>query len=103
MTIDTQPALRDDFMWGFATASAQMESGSPEQDAASGKGPSIWDYFCEQPGAIADGTKVSRTTDFYTHYKEDLACESCSTFWEGALAAHLAFDAYVPDSELTLQ
>lgn len=34
-------ALRNDFMWGFATAAAQIEGGGAEQEAASGKGPSV--------------------------------------------------------------
>lgn len=86
MTVDKKPSLRPDFLWGFATAAAQMESGSKEQDKASGKGDSIWDYFCEKPGAIADGSKVSRTTDFYTHWKEDLARESAVHFPRSAFS-----------------
>ncbi|TXT05691.1 uncharacterized protein COLE_07011 [Cutaneotrichosporon oleaginosum] len=66
-------ALRSDFIWGFATAAAQIEGGGAEQEAASGRGPSIWDYFCDQPGKIADGAKVTDTCDFYTRWKEDLA------------------------------
>jgi beta-glucosidase len=34
-------ALRDDFMWGFATAAAQIEGGGEAQEKASGKGPSV--------------------------------------------------------------
>lgn len=34
-------ALRDDFMWGFATAATQIESGSREDEQASGKGDSV--------------------------------------------------------------
>lgn len=34
-------ALRDDFIWGFATAAAQIEGGGAEQEKASGKGPSV--------------------------------------------------------------
>ncbi|GMK59288.1 hypothetical protein CspeluHIS016_0703030 [Cutaneotrichosporon spelunceum] len=66
-------SLRADFIWGFATAAAQIEGGGEEQEKASGRGPSIWDHFCDQPGKIADGSKVTDTCDFYTHWKEDLA------------------------------
>jgi hypothetical protein len=33
--------LRDDFMWGFATASAQIEGGGKEKEEASGKGRTV--------------------------------------------------------------
>ncbi|BEI81921.1 hypothetical protein CcaverHIS002_0210810 [Cutaneotrichosporon cavernicola] len=66
-------ALRKDFIWGFATAAAQIEGGGEDKEKASGRGPSIWDYFCDKPGKIADGSKVNDTCDFYTHWKEDLA------------------------------
>lgn len=33
--------LRDDFMWGFATASAQIEGGGKEKEIASGRGRSV--------------------------------------------------------------
>ena len=33
--------LRDDFMWGFATASAQIEGGGKEKEEASGRGRSV--------------------------------------------------------------
>lgn len=34
-------ALRKDFLFGFATASAQIEGGGKEAEAASGRGPSV--------------------------------------------------------------
>ena len=33
--------LRTDFMWGFATASAQIEGGGKEKEEASGRGRSV--------------------------------------------------------------
>jgi len=33
--------LRNDFMWGFATASAQIEGGGKEKEEASGRGRSV--------------------------------------------------------------
>jgi len=33
--------LRDDFMWGFATASAQIEGGGKDKEEASGRGRSV--------------------------------------------------------------
>lgn len=34
-------ALRNDFLWGFATAAAQIEGGGEEQERAAGKGLSV--------------------------------------------------------------
>lgn len=34
-------AIRKDFLWGFATASAQIEGGGAEEDSQTGKGPSV--------------------------------------------------------------
>ena len=36
------------FVWGAAAASYQVEGAA----TADGKGPSIWDMFCQKPGAI---------------------------------------------------
>ena len=42
----------ENFKWGVATAAFQIE-GAGDTD---GKGPSIWDRFCQTPGHIADGS-----------------------------------------------
>lgn len=34
-------SLRSDFIWGFATAAAQIEGGGADQEKASGRGPSV--------------------------------------------------------------
>ena len=44
-------AFREDFVWGAASSAYQTE-GFPSAD---GGGESIWDAFCRQPGAIANG------------------------------------------------
>ncbi|MCJ1410810.1 hypothetical protein MMC19_004896 [Ptychographa xylographoides] len=61
--------LPPDFLWGFATASYQIE-GAPEQD---GRGPSIWDTFCKIPGKIADGSSGDVACDSYNKTAEDIA------------------------------
>lgn len=43
--------LRDDFMWGFATASAQIEGGGREKELASGRGRSVSSVNCEPRGS----------------------------------------------------
>ena len=68
-----------DFAWGVATAAYQIE-GAPTAD---GKGVSIWDTFCSQPGRIVDGSSGARACDSYRRYPEDTE-----------LVADLGFDAY---------
>ena len=59
----------DGFVWGAATSSYQIE-GAAE---AGGRGPSIWDVFCESEGAIADGSTGAVACDHYNRYKDDVA------------------------------
>ena len=68
-----------DFVWGVATSSFQIEGAAIED----GKGPSIWDVFCRQPGAIADGSDGDIACDHYHRLDEDLD-----------LIASLGVDAY---------
>jgi beta-glucosidase len=60
------------FTWGAATASYQIE-GSPE---AAGKGPSVWDKYCEEPGRIWDGHHGRLACDHYQRYREDVGLMS---------------------------
>ena len=57
-----------DFVWGVATSAFQIE-GAADID---GKGPSIWDRFCEQPGAIADSSDGRVACDHYQRWSDDL-------------------------------
>ncbi|TPX09766.1 uncharacterized protein E0L32_008957 [Thyridium curvatum] len=61
-------SLPKDFLWGFATASYQVE-GAVDKD---GRGPSTWDAFCAQPGKVADGSDGSVACDSYNRTKEDI-------------------------------
>jgi len=56
------------FLWGAATASFQVEGAGKED----GKGPSVWDWFCEQPGKIRDGSNGMVACDHYHRLEEDL-------------------------------
>lgn len=58
-----------DFVWGAAAASYQIEGAAFED----GKGLSIWDVFCQKPGAIRDGHTGDVACDHYHRYKEDVA------------------------------
>ncbi|TBU43006.1 beta-glucosidase [Dichomitus squalens] len=60
--------LPSDFLWGFATASFQIE-GSTDVD---GRGKSIWDDFSKLPGKTLDGRDGDVATDSYNRWKEDL-------------------------------
>lgn len=57
-----------DFVFGVATSAFQIE-GAPDRD---GKGPSIWDTFCRQPGAIADHSNGDIACEHYDRWEADL-------------------------------
>jgi beta-glucosidase len=56
------------FKWGVATSSFQIE-GAHDRD---GKGPSVWDTFCQQPGKIADGSNGHVACEHYDRWQEDV-------------------------------
>lgn len=57
------------FIWGVSTSSYQIE-GAANQD---GRGPSIWDTRCRQPGKVANGDTGDVACDHYHHFAEDVA------------------------------
>ena len=59
----------NDFLWGAATASYQIE-GACQED---GKSESIWDRFAHTPGKIHDGSHGDVACDHYHLYREDVA------------------------------
>ncbi|KAL9115932.1 MAG: hypothetical protein Q9227_000300 [Pyrenula ochraceoflavens] len=72
----TDSHLPSDFLWGYATASYQIE-GAIKED---GRGPSIWDTFCEIPGKIADGSSGEIACDSYHRTHEDIELlKKCGT------------------------
>ena len=58
-----------DFIWGAATSSYQIEGAAHED----GRGPSIWDTFCQTPGKVANGDTGDVANDHYHRYLEDIA------------------------------
>jgi len=59
----------DDFIWGCATSSYQIE-GATQED---GRGLSIWDSFSHTPGKVAEGHTGDVACDSYHRYQEDIA------------------------------
>ena len=56
-----------DFVWGAAAASYQVEGAARED----GKGLSVWDMLCRQPGKIWEGNTGDVSCDHYHRYRED--------------------------------
>jgi beta-glucosidase len=66
--IPTPLRFPKDFSWGVATSAFQIEGAA----TADGKGASIWDRFCEKPGAIADASNGLVACDHYHRWRGDL-------------------------------
>ncbi|MGC0423382.1 GH1 family beta-glucosidase [Embleya sp. AB8] len=80
MTSPTTPwDLPAGFSWGTATAAYQIEGAVTED----GRGPSVWDTFCAEPGRVRDGHTGAIACDHYHRWAEDVA-----------LLADLGVDAY---------
>ncbi|KNX36235.1 GH1 family beta-glucosidase [Luteipulveratus halotolerans] len=73
------PALPTGFTIGTATASYQVE-GAVDED---GRGRSVWDTFCAEPGRIKNGETGETACDHYHRYAGDIA-----------LMKDAGFDAY---------
>lgn len=56
------------FVWGAASASYQVEGGAAE----GGRGPSIWDTFSHTPGKTARGETGDVACDSYHRWREDV-------------------------------
>ena len=63
------PRFPAGFAWGVATAAYQIEGAVAED----GRGASIWDTFCRQPGAIRDGQTGDVAADHYHRWPTDVA------------------------------
>ncbi len=60
--------LAPGFAWGVATSAAQIEGGVD----LDGKGRSIWDTFCRQPGRTRDGADLDVAADHRRRMQEDV-------------------------------
>ncbi|MDN4481125.1 glycoside hydrolase family 1 protein [Demequina muriae] len=64
----TPQTFPDDFLFGAATASYQIEGGARE----GGRGPSIWDTFCATPGKVVGGDSGDVACDHFHRWEEDI-------------------------------
>jgi len=62
------PRFPAGFAWGVATAAYQVEGAVGED----GRGDSVWDTFCRQPGVIRDGQTGDVAADHYHRWPEDI-------------------------------
>jgi beta-glucosidase len=69
MTLDTSHRFPPEFLWGSATAAAQIEGAAHE----GGKEDSIWDAFARVPGAVAGGDTPEVAVDHYHRMPQDVA------------------------------
>lgn len=57
-----------DFGWGAATAAYQIEGAA----FADGRGLSVWDQYCAEPGRVTGGQSGAVACDHYHRYREDV-------------------------------
>ena len=58
----------NDFLWGAASASYQIEGAYLED----GKGENIWDAYCQESGHVAHGENGNVACDHYHLFREDV-------------------------------
>ncbi|HRD85107.1 MAG TPA: GH1 family beta-glucosidase [Rubrivivax sp.] len=80
-----------DFVWGVATSAFQIEGATRE----GGRGESIWDRFCRQPGAIADGSDGDVACDHYHRLEQDL--DLIASLGVGAYRFSISWPRVQPD------
>ena len=61
-------SFKSDFIWGASAASYQIEGAAYED----GKGLSVWDVYCRQPGKIHNDDTGDVSCDHYHRYPEDI-------------------------------
>jgi beta-glucosidase len=57
------------FVWGTATSAFQIEGGTDRD----GRGRSVWDAFCAEPGRIRDGSDGTVAADHRNRWRDDVA------------------------------
>jgi beta-glucosidase len=82
-----------DFKWGVATSAFQIE-GAHDAD---GKGPSVWDTFCNIPGNIADASNGHTACEHYLRWEEDV--ELIAQLGVNAYRFSIAWPRVQPDGQ----
>lgn len=85
------PLLPPGFRFGTSTAAYQIEGAATED----GRGPSIWDTFCAEPGRISDGSSGAVACDHYHRYEEDVAL--MAELGAGGYRLSLSWSRIMPD------
>lgn len=62
-------SFSNDFIWGAATSSYQIEGATYED----GRGLTVWEDFCNRPGKVFSGQNGDVACDHYHRYKEDVS------------------------------
>ena len=83
-------SFSDDFRWGTATASYQIEGAWNADD----KGPSVWDQMSHWPGKIRYKDTGDITCDHFHRYKEDV--DLMKTIGLNAYRLSLAWSRIIP-------
>ena len=83
----------DDFVFGTATSSYQIEGATD----ADGRGPTIWDAFCREPGRVRDGHTGDVACDHYHRVDEDIAL--MKDLGVNAYRFSVAWSRILPDGE----
>ncbi|MEN6385427.1 MAG: GH1 family beta-glucosidase [Phycisphaerales bacterium] len=81
----------NDFVWGAASASFQIEGASSED----GKGLSVWDTFCKQPGKVYCNNTGDTTCDHYHRFEED--CKIMKDIGLKAYRLSISWPRVMPD------
>jgi beta-glucosidase len=68
VSVGASPSFPQDFVWGVAASSYQIEGAAHED----GRSESIWDRFCTVPGKVRSGDNGDVACDFYHRYREDI-------------------------------
>jgi beta-glucosidase len=58
----------ESFLWGAATSAYQIEGSA----RSGGRGESIWDRFCIEPGRVTGGQTGDIACDHYTRWEQDM-------------------------------
>jgi beta-glucosidase len=87
----TAPGFPEDFVWGTATASYQIEGAVGE----GGRSPSIWDTFSHTPGKVDGGDTGDVAVDHYHRYEDDVRL--MAGLGVGAYRFSLAWPRLQPD------